>query len=82
MPNDFWKYYNDRISESCKKNGADFISADRVVLPFEENERFDDIHLNLAGGLRWSRVLAVYTANKFMLGRTYQELLAHDKDLK
>ncbi len=71
----FWKYYDDRISKICRKNGADYISADRVVLPFENNELIDGIHLNLAGGLRWSRVLAVYMANKFRW-KTYQELLA------
>ncbi len=38
LPDDFWKYYKDQISEICRKNGADFISADQVVLPFENNE--------------------------------------------
>jgi len=75
LPNNFWKYYDDRISKICRKNGADYISADRVVLPFEDNEFIDGVHLNLTGGLRWSRPVAVYIANRFRW-KTYQELLA------
>jgi len=81
LPNKFWQYYNDRISEICRKNGADLISADRVVAPFEKNELIDGTHLNLVGGLKWSRTVAVYTANKFAL-KTFQELLACVKSLK
>lgn len=81
LPDKFWKYYDKQISEICSKNGADYISADRVVLPFEDNEFIDGIHLNLAGGLRWSRPLAVYMANKFHR-ITFPELLVRVKYLK
>ena len=80
LPSSFWKYYDEHISESCKKYGVDYISAERVVLPFEDDELIDGTHLNLDGGHRWSRVLAVYMANKFHW-RTYQELL-HVETLK
>jgi hypothetical protein len=74
LPDSFWKYYDDSISEICRKNGADYISAERVVLPFQDNEFIDGIHLNLAGGLRWSRPMSVYIANKFHR-KKFQELL-------
>jgi hypothetical protein len=80
LPDNFWKYYNDRLNEICTKNDADYISADKVVLPFENNELIDGIHLNLLGGLRWSRPTAVYIANKFR-SVPFQELLTRAKYL-
>ncbi len=74
LPDNFWKYYDDRISEICRKAGADYISAEQVVLPFQDNEFIDGVHLNLVGGLRWSRPVSVYIANKFHW-KKFQELL-------
>jgi hypothetical protein len=75
LPNEFWTYYNERINKICRKHGADYISADRVVLPFEETEFADGIHLNLIGGHRWSRPVAFYIANRFH-SKPFQQLLS------
>jgi hypothetical protein len=74
LPDKFWTYYDKRISDICKRDGADYISADRVVLPFERSEFADGIHLNLIGGLRWSRPVAFYIANRFR-SKPFKELL-------
>jgi hypothetical protein len=81
LPDKFWKYYYERIDEVCRKNGAHFISADRVVLPFKENEFIDGVHLDLVGGHRWSKTVAVFIANKYG-PKTYQQLLTREKYLK
>ncbi len=81
LPDTFWKCYDGRISEICRKNGADYVSVDKVVLPFKDNEFIDGVHLNLAGGHRLSKTIALFIANK--LGpKTFQELLARDKYLE
>ena len=81
LGNNFWKIYDNQISETCRKNGADYINIDRVVLPFKDNEFIDGVHLNSIGGLRLSRTMALFIANKFHT-KTFEELLARDKYLK
>lgn len=81
LPKNFWTYYQSSIDKICKKYDVDYIRADQVVLPFEKNELFDSAHLNLMGGLRWSRPTAFYIANKFRK-KSFQELLPLSKQLK
>ena len=81
LPPSFWTVYHDRIGNICKMNNADYISLDKVVLPFQDNEFIDSVHLNLVGGYRLSKSIAVFAANK--LGPfTFQELIARDRRLK
>lgn len=81
LPDNFWKYYDPQISKICSLNDVDYINADRVVLPFNDNEFADGIHLNLNGGHRWSKPVAFYIANRFRL-KTFKALLAMaDKSL-
>ncbi len=80
LPATFWKYYNEHVSETCRKNGADYVSLDQVVLPFEDNQFIDGIHLNLAGGHRLSKTIALFIANKLHI-KTFQQLLANDNCL-
>lgn len=81
LPEKLLKYYDTGISDICARTGADYINAERIVLPFNADECFDDVHLNLSGGLRWSRPLAVYSANKLKRG-SFQQLVALTKYLK
>ncbi len=74
LPDGFWKYYDNRVSEICRKNGADYVSVDRVVLPFKDDEFIDGAHLNFAGGHRLSKTVALFIANRFRQ-KPFQELL-------
>ncbi len=81
LPQSFWEYYNTRMRQICSNNGADYVDAEKTILPFNKDELFDDLHLNLSGGLRWTRCLGVYISNKLQPG-SLQKLFELSKYLK
>jgi hypothetical protein len=72
---EFLKRYDEEISQICQKNGADYISIDKTVQPFTNEEFFDTVHLNTKGGYRLSKTLALYMANKLGI-KPFPQLIA------
>jgi hypothetical protein len=77
LPASFWQSYNLRISQLCKKYGANRINIDEDIKAFKDNEFIDGIHLNLPGGLRLTTTIALYTANQFHL-KTFEQLVSNE----
>ena len=80
LPAEFWSYYNNQISQKCKKYDADWIDIDTDVKGFNDKEFMDSVHLNLVGGHRLASTFALYIANKFHW-RTFEQLQADEKKL-
>ncbi len=65
LPETFWSIYNNQIASICRSNGADFVNLDLDWRAFENKDFVDTAHLNLPGGLKLTRPLALFIANKF-----------------
>jgi len=64
LPDSFWQFYNQQISQMCKENDADWININDLQT-FTDKDFMDSVHLNLPGGQRLTTTLALYIANKF-----------------
>ncbi len=65
LPKNFWKLYNQQISEICHKNGVDWLDIDTVWNTFSKKDFLDTAHLNLSGGRQLTRPIAVGLAHAF-----------------
>ena len=57
LPEAFWKSYCDEVNEISTRNGASFISSDKVVLPFEDKELIDGVHFSLKSDFKTVKYL-------------------------
>lgn len=80
LPEKFWTYYHKRISKICEKNNTDYISIDKVVLPFNDDQFIDGVHLNFAGGVNLTKPMAFYIANRFRQ-MSFKKLLSRSDKL-
>ncbi len=73
LPTNFAQFYYDQTIAICKKNQADIIMLDADWKAFNSADFIDSAHLNLPGGLKLSRPIALFSANKFKW-RTFKQL--------
>lgn len=80
LPEKFWTGYDKNVSEICQKRGADHLNIDADWKAFTNQDFMDSVHLNLPGGLKLTRPIALFAANKFHL-RTFEELRGDEKKM-
>jgi len=67
LPESFWKYYRQRVSEICHQNNVDYWDVTSTWDDFPKTEFCDSAHLGLRGGLKLTRAIVLSTASKLRL---------------
>ena len=64
LPDSFWSYFIQKISTMCQKHDADWLDIDADWRAFTKEDFVDGVHLNLPGGLKLTRPIALFGAKK------------------
>jgi len=65
LTNNLCRAYVQGVMEVCRKNNADYIDLVNDWQAFNDKDFIDSTHLNLPGGLKLTRPIAFFVANKF-----------------